>query len=49
MNRHRLAQLLRRLACLIGGHQWRLSRFVALNSLGPSYQCQRCYKVIDHD
>ena len=49
MSRYRIAQLLRRLACLIAGHQWQQSRFVPLNCMGPSYMCHRCHKVIQYD
>jgi hypothetical protein len=35
------------LRCLIGIHRWKKSKFVALNCIGPSYQCERCHKVIN--
>lgn len=38
-----------RLKCLLGRHDWRLSRFVALNCRGPCYQCEHCRKVVQHD
>lgn len=36
-----------RLLCLLGFHRWKLSKFVPLNCIGPSYQCERCGKVIN--
>lgn len=49
MIRFHVANLLRRAVCLIKGHQWEWSRFIALGSQGPSLVCRRCRKVIDHD
>lgn len=37
--------MLKRLMCRLGFHDWRLSRFVALGSYGPSFVCNRCGKV----
>ena len=38
-----------RLKCWLGYHEWKLCRFFALGSRGPSYQCIHCNKVVDHD
>jgi hypothetical protein len=33
-----------RLTCLVAGHQWRRSRFVALNARVANLVCDRCHK-----
>lgn len=42
----KVARLMRKLACLIDGHQWKISPFRALNALPGEYsvRCERCYK-----
>ncbi|OHT19952.1 hypothetical protein BHE75_01945 [Sphingomonas haloaromaticamans] len=39
-----MANLVGWMRCLTGFHDWRLSRFVALGQIGPSYVCKRCAK-----
>lgn len=39
-----MSGVLGKLKCLIGLHDWRRSRFVALNERTANLVCQRCWK-----
>jgi len=42
-----MTDLIKRLCCLLGFHDWRRSRFVALNSRVADFNCTRCGKWRD--
>lgn len=44
-----MRNLIDKIKCWLGRHDWELSRFVVLGSRGPSYQCTKCGKVVNHD
>lgn len=37
--------LIKRIKCWLGLHEWQPSRYVRLGSTGATYHCRHCYKV----